>query len=418
VEVDSVRQLKRPRDPKRLHGDPFAPLIGTRPAPVRREAETVGDLAEMAQRLEAALRRPIKPVEEAKRKEAEDQRQREAEAKRREEEDQRQREREAEEAEAKRREEEDQRQREAEARRREEEDQRQRKSVRSAPRALDNVLPVIRFEWTPGQNIKIKPGTAFPLQLPLPSSKKDHADRLTACRSLAEELKEELSQRQFDLLSEYRNCIVRYLTELPVDSGPERNFLPADNQARILRALFASQATTLGTSIRAKLIIFLQSHQGVRVFYPSLRRYYEDVRNGYIEDPLPLEAMMQFVAGINEHTPTVFDPEVKATFAGSSTPIPNIPTPPTDNLRTNDPTQLRLMPDPLVDDVDPQKSHDFMFANMANSLWRVLSSFGKKIGDTMQGWEKAYDVLRGPFEIIVDWLARFTAGGGPPPPLG
>ncbi len=47
---------------------------------------------------------------------------------------------------------------------------------------------------------------------------------------------------------------------------------------------------------------------------------------------------------------------------------------------------------------------------MANSLWRILSS-GKKVGDTLEGWEKAVNVLRGPFAIIANWLFRFYGGG-------
>jgi len=202
---------------------------------------------------------------------------------------------------------------------------------------------------------------------------------------------------------------VRYLAVLPIDSDPDYNFLSADTEARILRALFASEADTLPKSICARLNVFLQNHQGIRVFYPGLKRFYDDIRNGRIEEPLSLDAMTKFVAGINEYTPSVFDPSVMSAFKGSSTPLPHIAAAPSDNMRSkDDPTRPRPPPDPLGE-IDPQKSHDFTFASMANSLWRILS-LGKKVGDTVEGWEKAFNVLREPFTTIANWLFRFYGG--------
>jgi uncharacterized protein DUF4339 len=443
VEIKSKKPEKDRRDRgndallelARLIGqsDPFAPAQPGAEQDTRRlEAEERLRREQEAKRLEAEER--LRREQEAKRLEEEERLRREQEAKRLEEEERLRREQEARrleeeerlrrEQEAKRLEEEERLRREQEAKRLEEEERLRREQEakrqevekirrQPAPEALDNILQVISFERGPGKNIRIKPGTEFPLHLPLPLSEKDHSDRLAACRSLAEDLKQELSQKQFELLSDYRDCIVRYLAALPCNSDPEYNFLPADNAARILRALFALEASTLGRSIHAKLSIFLQNHQGIRVFYPSLRRFYEDVRNGRTEEPLSLDAMMKFVAGINECTPDVFDPSVMSAFEGGSTPLPHIAAVPYDNLSTkNDPTQLGPPPDPLGE-IDPQKSHDFTFASMANSLWRVLS-LGKKVGDTIEGWEKAFNSLKGPFETIADWLIRFYDGGGPP----
>ena len=287
---------------------------------------------------------------------------------------------------------------------------RKRGPARPALQALDNVLPIIDFERGPVENIRIKPGTEFPIDLPLPSSKNDHAERLAACRSLAETLTDELNQRQFELLSEYRDCVVRYLAVLPTDSDPDHNFLPADTEARIVRWLFASEADTLPKSICARLNVFLENHQGMRVFYPGLKRFYDDIRNGRIAEPLPLDAMTEFVAGINKHSPSVFDPSVRSAFEGISHPLPHSAAASSDNARSKDDSPRPGPPPDPLGEIDPQKSHDFTFASMANSLWRILS-FGKQFGDTIEGWEKALNVLRGPFAIIADWLFRFYGGG-------
>jgi hypothetical protein len=198
---------------------------------------------------------------------------------------------------------------------------------------------------------------------------------------------------------------VRYLAALPINANPEWNFLLADNQARILRALFASESVGLGKYISVRLLILLQAHQGVRVFYPSMRRFYKDVKNGHIDDLLPLDAVIEFVGGIGDHTPSVFHPDVRSAFLGASTPIPDIRAHRIVAELSTDPAQIKLTPDPL-DEIDPHKPHDLTFASMANSLWRVLT-LGKKIGNTVEGWDTAYEVLKVPFAAIVDWLARF-----------
>jgi hypothetical protein len=288
---------------------------------------------------------------------------------------------------------------------------------KAEPSALENVREIIGFHWTSNKRIRIVPGSGFPPVLPLPSSKRDHADRLAACRSLAENLREILDQKQFELLDEYRECLGRYLSALPLKADPESNFLPADNEARYIRALFAAQVETLGRTFALRLQIFLQTHQGLRVFYPSLERFYQDVRNGRIQEALPIDAIESFVEGVENHTPTIFDPEIKSAFSENAAVVPMALESTTEAPRAKDASHPRPPPDPLGE-IDPRKSRDYTFASMANSLWRVLAK-GKEVSDSVKGWKGAYEALKGPFGTIAEWLSRFSGvdgQGGPPMP--
>ena len=45
----------------------------------------------------------------------------------------------------------------------------------------------------------------------------------------------------------------------------------------------------------AKLKIFLEQHIGLRAYYPATEEFYESVRSGHLERPLPLDAVEDLI---------------------------------------------------------------------------------------------------------------------------
>jgi hypothetical protein len=101
----------------------------------------------------------------------------------------------------------------------------------------------------------------------------------------------------------------------------------------------------------------------------------------------------EFVQGVRENTPTVFEPNVADTLEITAKPLPEI-LPAEIEAPTSDVAQPGPPLDPLGE-VDPEKSQRYVVASGANALWKVLLQ-GEKIGKTVEGWTKVVETLGAP----------------------
>jgi hypothetical protein len=279
---------------------------------------------------------------------------------------------------------------------------------------LDNIPSPFAFRISAEGKVALDSNSADLPLFPLPTSEKDHANRLDVCRSLAEDLVSELRAGKFQAREQYELGLERYAARLP--SGAQNgNVLLADAEARTLRSLFAAEADILSVGFAAKLKTFLEQHIGLRVFYPEIGNFYRDVQSGRIEEPLPLDAVQGFVRGVKESSPTIFDPDVQYAIEGSAIPTSTAARPPDSDLPPAEANQPLPPKDPLGD-MDPNKAWDFTFAGAANNLWKAFRE-GEKVHNALEAWQKAGADLSPYINTILDWLHHFmNSGGGPPMP--
>lgn len=281
---------------------------------------------------------------------------------------------------------------------------------------LSNVPSPFLFELSNTGTIVLTSSPANWPVFPTASSQQDHAHRLDVCRTLAEDLAEEVSSQRYQVRGEYRDGLQRYAHRLPTKPG-DGNILLADAEARTLRNLFAAESDQLSIPFASKLKTFLEQHIGLRVFYPEIAKFYRDVQTGRMQIPLPLDAVEGFVRGVQENTPTVFDPSVRDIVEGSADETQQQ----FDRLEAPPPSSaspIVVPPKDPLGDIDPKVTSDFTFAGAANGIWRAFLE-GEKINRAVDAWRKAGETLKPHIADILSWLQHFVStGGGPPPSMG
>jgi hypothetical protein len=276
------------------------------------------------------------------------------------------------------------------------------------PAPVENVPSAVSFGWTSRGTITVVAGQQNWPVLPFKGSEQDHANRLEACRVLATDTARLLRSGEWNARQEYSETLDDYVAYLP-RRPDEGNFLLADAQARIIRAMFAADVKILPPGLAAKLQIFLEQHIGLRAYYPATEDFYESVRPGYLESPLPMDAVEGFIHGVRDNTPALFEPNVAGTLENTAQPIPTI-SPVALEAPISDIGQPAPPPDPLGE-VDPEKVRRFTLLSGMNALWKVLL-LGETVGKAVEGWSKAKATL-GPFAAqCIEHLRSILPGGG------
>lgn len=191
------------------------------------------------------------------------------------------------------------------------------------PAPIENVPLAISFGWSSKGTITVVSGALNWPAFPYSGGEKDHEHRLEACRVLATEIVQSLHRGRWNARPDYEETLEHYVARLPVKPR-EGNFLLADAEARIIRSMFASDLDMLSVGLAAKLKTFLEQHIGLRAYYPAAEEFYESVRTGHLEAPLPLDAFDGFFRVVRDHTPTRFEPNVAETLGEAAQPIPAI----------------------------------------------------------------------------------------------
>jgi hypothetical protein len=268
---------------------------------------------------------------------------------------------------------------------------------------LAGVPSAFGFGWTAAGTIRIVSSPANWPVFPLPSSEADHRNRLDACRILVQDVISALKAQKYNARPEYADALICYHARLPNAPGTG-NILLADAEARRLRDLWANDHDSISAGLASRLKILLEQHIGLRPYYPEIEKFYRDVQSGRIETPLPQDAVEGFIKGVQDHTPSVFDPSVSGAVEVSAQPAPEMAAP--DHVSPADQNQPEPPADPLKE-LDPKKAHDFTIGGVINALWKVYLE-GDKVPKAAEGWKKAGDALQPFVDPILEWLRSFV----------
>lgn len=277
------------------------------------------------------------------------------------------------------------------------------------PKALDNVPSAFTFGWNASARISIIAGPQNQPVFPYASNQADHATQLAACRSLAQRLVDDLKASRLNCSRpDYREGLQRYLADLPI--GPDMgNLVLADAEYRILRDLFAAEAGILSAPFASRLRIWTQQHIGLRTFYPEVERFYDTVKSGRLERPLPEDAVAGFEQVVREYTPRCFEPEVSAGLREVEREPPQITIAPED-IAAHESAPIQPQPDPWGE-LEPRKSRSFSIGGAINGLWKVFLK-GKDVKEAKDGWGEVADKLRPHASSILEWLQDFINKNG------
>jgi hypothetical protein len=265
---------------------------------------------------------------------------------------------------------------------------------------LENIRSAVSFGWTDKATITVTLSPEnFPV-FPFKGGEQDHKNRLEACRHRAANVAQGLRNGKWNARQDYADAIDQYLACLP--SGPEQgNFLLADSEARIIRAMFAADQDFLPTGFAAQLQILIEQHFGLRAYYPETPAFYDSVRSGDLKEQLPLDAVKNFAKVVRDHSPEIFEPSVPKTFGQLTEPVPPIETAHEEAPRA-DANQPVPPPDPIPGP-DPVQEQRYNVASAANGLWKVVKN-GPAAYAGVEAYEKLLHDL-GPYaEPIINWL--------------
>lgn len=278
--------------------------------------------------------------------------------------------------------------------------------VAALPNAIENVPSAVSFGWTTSGTIAVVSGAINWPAFPFGGGQDDHKQQLDACRALAAGLARSLRNGRWNARRDYADTLDEYLADLP-QQPREGNFLLADAAARTIRAMFADEVDSLPLALAAKLQVLLEQHIGLRAYYPQTETFYQSVRSGHLEQPLPIDAVAGFIETIRAHTPTRFEPMVANTLETTAKPIPALGAPDPEARWSGGPPP-RPPQDPLGE-VDSEKSHQFTMASGANELFKVLES-GEKVKKGLEGWGDVAKDLAPYAAPIIQWLRIFLGG--------
>jgi NADH:flavin oxidoreductase / NADH oxidase family len=270
----------------------------------------------------------------------------------------------------------------------------------SLPEPIENIRSAVCFGWTPKATIAVVSGLENWPVFPFKGGEQDHKNRLEACRALASDTARSLRSGRWNARPDYAETLDQYVAYLPVQPE-EGNFLLADAEARIIRAMFAADVNILPSGLAAKLKVFLEQHIGLRAYYPATEDFYESVRSGHLETPLPIDAVEGFIQGVRDNTPTLFEPNVSQSLEGVARSIPSI-SPADAGVPKTDEAQPAPPPDPLGE-IDPAKARRFTLGGTVNALWKAFSN-GEKIAENVEGWAKVAETLMPYVLPILTWL--------------
>ncbi|MBK5952150.1 hypothetical protein CH339_14475 [Rhodobium orientis] len=282
----------------------------------------------------------------------------------------------------------------------------------SWPEVLKSIVSVVDYGWNDNHQIAVIAGQANLAMLNRPSRKHDHDSQRAACDKLAENLIRQLATGRYNARSEYAEALTHYRQELP-DGVGSGNIHLADAQARILRDMFAAEADILNLGLATALKAFLEHHIGFRTFYAEVPAFYENVRTGVLNDPLPLDAVDNIVDIVRENTPTMFADSVAPSIAevkdGPVAPTIAVELDP-DDIRTSAQGEYPKPPADPLGEINAEMARDKATAGAVKGLWEAFLR-GEKVSKNLTGWKKVYDSLAPNITDIFNSLI----GNGPPP---
>jgi len=183
-----------------------------------------------------------------------------------------------------------------------------------------------------------------------------------------------------------------------------RDFYIADAYIRAIRAMFQADSDFLEIGLASMLKVLIEQHIGLRAYYPQIAAFYEDVRTGRLNKPLPLDAVTSIGITIGKYTPEIFDPsvgEIISCEANNNIVINSHEHAEATNTKTdkNTPQPPR---DP-IGEIDQNRANDQIIARTLNSLW-VSFTKGESVAKSLKAWRDAYEIMLPFMRTIIEFL--------------
>ena len=177
------------------------------------------------------------------------------------------------------------------------------------PEALPGLDAPFAYSWGASQRVAVVAGAQNLPFYPHFQSEEDHRHALEAARVGGERLLKALRDGRYNARPEYGEALEFYLDDLPKTAGAG-NILIANDQVRILHAMFLADAAMLPEGFASRLKSVIANQFALNAFYDLVQRHNEAVGAGNWSRPFPLDAAKGFFGAVEDNTPRWFEREV------------------------------------------------------------------------------------------------------------
>ena len=120
-----------------------------------------------------------------------------------------------------------------------------------------------------------------------------------------------LRDGRYNARREYGEGALEYYLEGPTENGGPGYILLANDQVRILHAMFLADAAMLPEGFASRLKSVIANQFALNAFYDLVQRHNEAVGAGNWSQPFPLDAAKGFFGAVEDNTPRWFEHEVE-----------------------------------------------------------------------------------------------------------
>ncbi len=144
------------------------------------------------------------------------------------------------------------------------------------PTPVSNLDAPFAYGWTASQRVSVVAGAQNLPFYPHFSSEEDHRQALEAARIGGERLLKALRDGRYNARPEYGEALQYYLKDLPKTAGAG-NILLANDQVRILHAMFLADAAMLPEGFASRLKSVIANQFALNAFYDLVQRHNDAV---------------------------------------------------------------------------------------------------------------------------------------------
>jgi TIR domain len=264
------------------------------------------------------------------------------------------------------------------------------------PAPMPSVDAPFKFGWNAWLRVSVVAGPSnLPFYLHV-SSEEDHRRALETARVGGERLLKALRDGRYNARKEYGEALEYYLDDLPKTAGTG-NILLANDQVRILHAMFLADAAMLPEGFASRLKSVIANQFALNAFYDLVQRHDEAVSAGNWSKPFPIDEAKKFFSVVENKTPRWFEPPVEEGLRQVEHAKPLV--------APSEPVLASVIqPPPLPPGTpDAQDSWKRQMATAANSLWETFMR-GRDMPVDKDEWRKAAEELGAHVRPIIEFL--------------
>jgi hypothetical protein len=264
------------------------------------------------------------------------------------------------------------------------------------PSPLTGLAAPFAYGWTASQRIAVVAGAQNLPFYPHFTSEEDHRGALETCRVGGERLLKALRDGRYNARSEYGEALEYYLDDLPRTAGAG-NILLANDQIRILHAMFLADAAMLSEGFASRLKSVIANQFALNAFYDLVQRHNKAVSAGNWTHPFPLDAAKAFFGAVEDNTPRWFEPQVEQGLRQVEKAKPPA-------VESEPASASAIEPPPVPPGTpDAQDSWKQQMTTSANAVWETFLK-GRDMPVDKDEWRRAADELGPHVRPIIEFL--------------